>query len=54
MITFSDEMLGRDGRLIQAVGRLYAQALAARPDLADAMTRLNRAREVAFGRSLMT
>ena len=54
MITFADEMLGRDGRLIQAVGRLYAQALAARPDLAEAMTRLNRAREVAFGRSLMT
>ena len=51
MIGFADEALDRAGRLTAAVGGLYARSLAAKPDLADVMIRLDRAREVALGRS---
>jgi len=51
MIGFADEILGRAGRLTAATGTLYARSLAAKPDLAEVMTRLNRAREVGLGRS---
>ncbi len=46
MIGFADELLGRRGRLSAAVAGIYARRLASRPDLAETMRRLNRAREV--------
>jgi predicted protein tyrosine phosphatase len=49
MIGFADEILGRGGRLEAAVVGLYAKSLAARPELAEVMTRLNRRREVELG-----
>ena len=52
MIGFADDILGRSGRLTAAVGGLYARSLAAKPELADVMIRLNRAREVEFGRAI--
>ncbi len=52
MIGFADDILGRSGRLTAAVGDLYARSLAAKPDLADLMIRLDRAREVEFGRAI--
>lgn len=54
MITFADDLLGREGRLIAAAGRLYARSLAERPDFADTMARINRAREVELGRTYLT
>jgi predicted protein tyrosine phosphatase len=51
MIGFADDGLGRDGRLVAAVGRLYTRRLAARPELAETMRRLDRAREVEIGLS---
>ena len=52
MIGFADEILGRSGRLTASVGSLYARSLAAKPDLADVMTRLDRGREVELGRAI--
>ncbi len=52
MIGFADELLGRSGRLTAAVGGLYAQSLAGRPDLAEVMSRLDRVREVELGRAI--
>ena len=52
MIGFADDILGRAGRLKAAVGELYARSLKAKPDLADVMIRLDRAREVEFGRAI--
>ena len=52
MIGFADDILGRSGRLTAAVGGLYARSMAAKPDLADVMIRLDRAREVEFGRAI--
>jgi predicted protein tyrosine phosphatase len=52
MIGFADELLGRDGRFTAAVAGLYARRLAARPELADTMRRLDRAREVELGLSV--
>jgi predicted protein tyrosine phosphatase len=49
MIGFADERLGRGGRLIAAVNKLYARRLAARPELAEVMRRLERNREVEIG-----
>ena len=46
---FADELLGRNGRLGAAVGRLYARRLEAHPELADVMRRGNRGREVEMG-----
>jgi len=49
MIGFADEALGREGRLRAAVNKIYARRLAARPELAETMRRLDRAREVELG-----
>lgn len=49
MIEFADAALRRDGRLVEAIGGLYARSLGAKPELADVMTRINRRREVDLG-----
>ena len=49
MIEFADELLGREGRLSEAVSRIYARHLAAHPELAEIMRRLNRTKEVDLG-----
>lgn len=46
MIGFADDLLGRGGRLSAALRRHYGRRLALRPELADVMRGLNRAREV--------
>jgi predicted protein tyrosine phosphatase len=46
MIGFADDLLGRQGRLTAALRRHYGRRLALRPELADVMRGLNRAREV--------
>ena len=51
MLSFADELMGRDGKLVAAAARLYARSLAERPDLAETMTRGNRGREVELGRT---
>ena len=51
MISLADELLGRDGRLVAAAGRIYARGLVERPDFAETMARINRAQEVELGRS---
>jgi predicted protein tyrosine phosphatase len=51
MIAVADELLGRSGRLIAAIAKLYARQLAARPELADVMRRGQRGREVDLGLS---
>ncbi len=50
MIGFADARLGRKGRLLDEVTRIYARHLARRPDLAETMVKLDRAREVELGR----
>jgi predicted protein tyrosine phosphatase len=54
MIEFADERLGRSGRLIAAVSGIYARHLARRPDLAETMVKLDRAREVERGRGSLS
>src|ERR1700677_2369983 len=49
MIGFADELLGRAGRFMAAVTGIYARRLAGRPELAETMRRLDRAREVELG-----
>jgi predicted protein tyrosine phosphatase len=46
MIGFADQRLGRGGRLSEAVRKIHARRLVGRPDLAETMRRLGRAREV--------
>lgn len=46
MIEYADDLLGREGRLMAAVQKVYARRLAAKPELADVMRGLDRAREV--------
>jgi len=46
MIGFADDLLGREGRLKAAAGKVYARRLAAKPELAEVMRKLDRAREV--------
>jgi predicted protein tyrosine phosphatase len=46
MIGFADDLLGRGGRLTAALRRHYGRRLTLRPELADVMAGLNRAREV--------
>ena len=46
MIGFADDMLGRGGRLVEAVSRLHARQLAAKPHLAKVMGDLGRTGEV--------
>ncbi len=50
MIDFADARLGRNGRLSAAVSGIYARHLSRRPDLAETMVKLDRAREVERGR----
>jgi predicted protein tyrosine phosphatase len=54
MIGFADALLKRDGRLIAAVNKIYARRLALRPDLAETMRSLDRAREVELGLAAQT
>ncbi len=49
MVAFADEVLGREGRLIAAVTRIYVGRLEAEPEHAETMRRLNRARELEMG-----
>jgi predicted protein tyrosine phosphatase len=51
MIALADKLLARQGRLMAAVGAIYARQLANRPELAEIMRRGNRAREVELGLS---
>ena len=46
MIGFADDILGRGGRLSEAVRKLHARQIARKPDLADTFRRLNRSAEV--------
>jgi predicted protein tyrosine phosphatase len=46
MIGFADDLLGRGGQLTAALRRHYGRRLALRPELAEVMAGLNRAREV--------
>jgi predicted protein tyrosine phosphatase len=46
MIAFADEILGRGGRLSEAVRGLHARQIAVRPHIAQLMRDLGRAREV--------
>lgn len=50
MISYADDLLHRGGRLRAAANELYAQRLAARPDLAEVMRQLGRGREVALAK----
>ena len=49
MVGFADELLDRGGRMVAALGRVYAGQLARRPDLADERRRQSRGREVELG-----
>ncbi len=49
MIGFADERLGREGRLLAAVSRIYARRLERQPELADLFRRGARGREVEMG-----
>ena len=49
MIDFADALLGREGRLLAAVGRIYARRLKAYPELGEMMRRGARGREVDMG-----
>jgi hypothetical protein len=46
MIRHADDLLGRGGRLTEALRRLYGRRLAANPALAETMVRIHRGREV--------
>ena len=46
MIGFADDLMGREGRLSEAVSRLHARQIAAKPHLAEVMRSLGRAPEV--------
>jgi predicted protein tyrosine phosphatase len=46
MIEFADELLGRGGGFLHALGALYATQLSARPELADFMRTHGRMREL--------
>lgn len=50
MVEFADDQLGRRGRLITAVGGLYAQQLARRPETEDFMRTHGRRREIDMAR----
>lgn len=46
MIAHADELLGRNGRMVQALRRLYGRQLVQRPAQADYLRRYGRGREV--------
>lgn len=48
MVGMADEMLGRDGRLVAALRRHYAHQTRARPEFAEWIKSIGRAREVAM------
>ena len=50
MIDFADAQLEREGRLIEATGRVYRRRLEATPQLADGLRQLGRARELELAR----
>jgi predicted protein tyrosine phosphatase len=50
MIEFADDLLGRGGRLINALGGLYAQQLAKRPETEEFMRTHGRLHEVEMAR----
>ncbi len=49
MVGFADELLGRGGRLVAALGRVYARQLVRQPGLAEERRRQSRWREVEHG-----
>lgn len=49
MVGFADDLLGRGGRLVAALGRLYARQLDRQPGLAEERRRQSRWREVEHG-----
>ena len=51
MIGFADAALGKDGRLTEALARLYARQLEWKPEIATFMENNGRAAEVAMGRT---
>jgi predicted protein tyrosine phosphatase len=51
MIGFADDLLGRGGRLMAALGRFYARQLVGRPDMELHMRENGRAREVDMARA---
>lgn len=53
ILEMGDAMLGRGGTLVAAAPALYARQLVKRPWLAEEMTKLGRAREVAAGRAAL-
>ena len=46
MIAMADTLLGRDGRLVEALRRHYREQIKRRPDLAEMITRVGRDAEV--------
>lgn len=46
IIAYADEILGREGRLVQALGRFYGRVLRAEPDLACRLRMAGRGAEV--------
>lgn len=51
MVRLADEQLGRGGRLVNALGPLYARQVSANPTLAEEMIRYGRGAEVELARS---
>ena len=49
MVGFADKLLGRDGRLLAAIARIYARRLKAFPEFGEMMRRGARGREVELG-----
>jgi predicted protein tyrosine phosphatase len=46
MVAYADELLGRGGRLTEALRRLYGRQLLARPNFGEYLRRNGRGREV--------
>jgi hypothetical protein len=46
MIALADDLLGRDGKLVDALRRHYGVQLRSRPDLAAMIERVGRRKEV--------
>ena len=53
MIGFADERLERNGRLKEAISRIYALHLTRRPELAETFRNLRRGHEVELGRQAL-
>jgi predicted protein tyrosine phosphatase len=51
MIGYADEVLGREGRLTAALGRLYARQLERRPEIEDFMRTHGRGGEIEMARA---